>query len=305
MSWAPFVYCRLLHGDWWWRAVPPQDRPHRYAALVSATLGAGSNIRDAPPRYTQAVLDGTRVIAAGFRVSEVREDLGYDNGGRPLSAVVGWVSDDPAAPAPPLDLLEQHLAEWAGAELDRWVRDVWTAVGLAVQQPRDSRFGPPPWPAVVPHDGTDLWRDTDHVRVFPWAERAPLWSAASGTTTPFTAVVGLSTVEQVDLATATHACLRTAVDRFDLPVPPPAELLPVAAPVHADSTADVTDESADVTNESRFQKAWRETKSRWPCSRSSRPPAVVPSHPDDQAPLNPELFRTRPTGNPPGDGSLI
>ncbi|WP_433043092.1 hypothetical protein [Dactylosporangium sp. CS-033363] len=286
-GWAPLVYCRLWHADSWWRAVPSGRAPARYGPLVAAALGTRPHRRDAAPRFVQAVVDGERVVAAALRVAEVSEDLGHDAGGRPLFAVVGWVSAGPSAPPPELDLLAEQMHEWAGEQLDRWVRDVWTDVGPDVQQPRPSSFDPPPWAEATAEPGPALRIRPGTVRVVPRADRLDLWSAAAGTVAQFTAVVGVDTVDEIDPIVTSHACLEIAIEPFDLPVPPP----PVPVP------------AAFVPPPEPSPPWWKNPRKwvaeHWPCHRPA-PVAPAPEQHSDNR-LDPELFRARK----PGDGSLI
>jgi ADP-ribose pyrophosphatase YjhB (NUDIX family) len=202
--WAPIVYGRTNRADSWWRAVPP-ELPHRgwLGTLVSTIVASGDHLDR--PRFLLARWNEYWVTGVACMAGEFDPELSSD-GVRPLYTFVGWAAPflSPARP-PEFDELEKHFRDWAGPVYQEWVGRDWDQHPSKVRDAHATAAQVHPWPDPGVVDGKALDPARDTVEIWPDADRAALWRAATITDSPFVLAVGWEGQNSVPRADLTHA----------------------------------------------------------------------------------------------------
>jgi hypothetical protein len=255
-EWAPVVYGRTKHADFWWRAVPEGLDHRTWLTDVVLAAVAGDKQLDRPRFLLSRSSDQHILIGVACRVARLSDDMNIHER-RKLYGFVGWVAPasvllnrganpaESAAPVPALADFQQRWVDWAGPLYRFWIGRDWAEHPSRLRQPHASRPDQAPWAQPTrPQTGSDAApSDTSPLRgqsrqlkpldvspsgvwVLPGTHADWYWQRALLTPVPYALVVGWTQTSDARRAGATHICADDATVHLE----PTAATPPTAAP---------------------------------------------------------------------------
>lgn len=233
--WAPVVYGRTKHADFWWRAVPTGMDHRGWLSDVIHAVVDGGKLLDRPRFLLARSEDDSILFGVACRTAELSADMNMHER-RGLYCFVGWaafaitVGEQGRVPrAPALTDIERQWAEWAKPTYRDWVGRDWEEHESRLRQPRPSEPEPVPWDREADEQ---TWRSAEPklnplmvrpgwVWLLPGADADRYWQRGLVTSRPYVLVVGWADACQARREGATHICVDGATAHLEeLAVPP-------------------------------------------------------------------------------------